>query len=256
MKIALEAEALADQFNERLARCSVLQEVPVVGELPVISVVKPSVKRIKSSGTYRYLSVEPFLEGAYTKFNGNNGFVASQQGLVSSQQPDMPAFLKQEVPQTFTHWTYEHTLAASGSALMVCDIQGVGFQYTDVTLCSEDRRFGKTDLGSAGFLEFFGTHRCNMLCRCLELTRCEPSTGGVVASRNTATSAIEIMRTKHLSKRKRERGIETRDIQAAIKHGKKQSGAVAGSVTHCHNGVVVVTDTDHRVGVTAFKTPY
>mmetsp|Transcript_31551 Transcript_31551/g.77754 ORF Transcript_31551/g.77754 Transcript_31551/m.77754 type:complete len:142 (-) Transcript_31551:682-1107(-) len=138
---------------------------------------------------------------------------------------------------------------------MVCDIQGVGYQYTDVTVCSDDRRFGKTDLGEAGFDGFFRTHRCNELCKRLNLTNVTPEDDSATgASRGTATSAIEIIRTKHLIRRKREREIETREMQAAVKHGRKEPGKTSGTVKHVHKGVVLVTDSDHRCGITAYPS--
>ena len=43
-------------------------------------------------------------------------------------------------------------------------------------------------------------------------------------------------------------------MQAAVKHGRKEPGNAPGSVRHSHNGVAVVTDREHRVGITAFPT--
>jgi hypothetical protein len=167
--------------------------------------------------------------------------------------------LQYAVAQTFTHWTYEHTLERTGSALMVCDLQGVKYRYTDVTLCSEDRRFGKTDLGEPGFLEFFKTHRCNKFCTEFGLTAVADAQGGggsAVTPESTATSAIQLIRTKHLSKRKRDREIETREMQSALKHGRKDLGSRPGSVKHTLGGLSVVTDEKHRVGITAFRKPH
>ena len=196
-------------------------------------------------GGYRYLSVEPFLPGVFTKFNGNNGYLRREQSHTV-------AF---DTAQAFTHWSYEYTLQTTRKAVMVCDIQGVGFQYTDCSICSDDHQFGKTDLGEAGHVEFFRTHRCNALCQGLGLC----FTGGGLsgdaglsdASRHTATSAIQIIRSKHLSQRKREREIETRELQAAVKHGRKEAQG-SGRVKHVHNGVAIVTDAEARVGITAF----
>lgn len=133
----------------------------------------------------------------------------------------------------------------------------MGYQYTDVTLCSEDRRFGKTDLGAAGFEGFFSTHKCNELCARMGLTHVAPEAAEAgSALRRTATSAIEIIRSRHLRERKRQRGVDTIEMQAAVKHGAKEAGHVPGTVKHIHNGVAVVT-TDvgrHLVGITAFPT--
>ena len=55
------------------------------------------------------------------------------------------------LPHAFTHWTYEHTLATAspGQEAMVYDIQGVGTMYTDVTVHTQSRKFGSTDLGTS-----------------------------------------------------------------------------------------------------------
>ena len=95
--------------------------------------------------------------------------------------------------------------------------------------------------------------------RCLtelrtDSTRSESRVLRSTAPNPFATSAIEIIRSKHLAKRKRERDIDTRDMQAAIKHGRKEAGSMPGRVKHTYNGVAVVTDGEHRVGITAFPT--
>ena len=101
------------------------------------------------------------------------------------------------------------------------------------------------------------THECNELCGKLGLPIATASDGaGLAAPNNTATSAIEIIRSKHLQQRKREREIETRDMQAAIKHGRKQAGTGNGTVKHTHNGVAVVTDASYKVGVSTFPTDH
>ena len=241
MRTALEAQTLVTQFNE----CAP-STWPVISVLPaeIYRLAPANIKAPNPSRDYRYLSVEPYLEGPYKKFNGNNGFVGVSTRAGHEYRQD-------GIAQTFPHWTYEHTLSTRGSAMMVCDIQGVGYEYTDVTVCSEDRRFGQTDLGEAGFESFFSTHRCNELCAKLELTPIgSSSTAG--PSRNTATSAIEIIRTHHLRHRKRQRDIETRDMQAAVKHGRKEPGNAPGSVKHTHKGVAVITDAEHRVGITTY----
>ncbi len=53
------------------------------------------------------------LEGEYTKYNSNSGFV-DHGGC-------------RQTPQAFSHFTFER----SGHELMVVDIQGVGDLYTD-----------------------------------------------------------------------------------------------------------------------------
>eukprot|EP01052_Picozoa_sp_SAG31_P054222 SAG31_NODE_14313_length_815_cov_0.966480_1_plen_108_part_00 len=71
----------------------------------------------------------------------------------------------------------------------------------------------------------------------------------------TATSAIDLIRTKHLQRRKAERGIDTRALQAAIKHGAKAPGNQPNTVKHAHGSVHVVTagSKENLVGITAYK---
>ena len=98
------------------------------------------------------MSVEKWLDGSWTKFNGNNGYVNKAQSAVAGAKLDFtPDFmhgfvLEAQIPHAFTHWSHEHTLAQHGEehAAMICDIQGVGLDYTDLTVCTQDRRFGPT----------------------------------------------------------------------------------------------------------------
>jgi small ubiquitin-related modifier len=215
------ARDLATTFNEMMAAAADANlggaEAPPAVEVLPVQVMRfwqvdtnrysshtfSGIKCIDAAAGYRYLAVEPFLEGEFQKFNGNNGFVKKSpisagrsqsqcavdsqdltgcrirmladtimmaQGAVATivgphgRDPaghkmwkldngcdvaetlfgtaceveyrsslDMYADL---LPHAFTHWTYEHTLATArvGEEAMVCDIQGVGVRYTDVTV--------------------------------------------------------------------------------------------------------------------------
>jgi len=98
--------------------------------------------------------VEPMLKGHYTKHSNNFGFVS----------PD-----DRNTPHAFSHWTW----VASGGKMLVCDIQGVGDNYTDPQIHSNAGHhnflFGRGDMGIEGVQQFFATHRCNGLCRYLGL---------------------------------------------------------------------------------------
>eukprot|EP01012_Entosiphon_sulcatum_P043056 TRINITY_DN57222_c0_g1_i1.p1 TRINITY_DN57222_c0_g1~~TRINITY_DN57222_c0_g1_i1.p1 ORF type:complete len:264 (+),score=22.13 TRINITY_DN57222_c0_g1_i1:48-794(+) len=98
------------------------------------------------------MSVEPFMNGTFTKQSNNYGWVSPED---------------RNTPAAFSHFTY-HT---SGNRLLVCDIQGVGDTYTDAQIHSADRagRFGPADLGPQGIAQFFRTHRCNALCQFFNL---------------------------------------------------------------------------------------
>jgi hypothetical protein len=70
----------------------------------------------KVKGGFRYISAEPYLEGQFVKYNGNNGYVAKTGAGQDA------AWL---LAQAFTHWTFEFTSKETDETLMVCDIQGV-----------------------------------------------------------------------------------------------------------------------------------
>jgi len=79
--------------------------------------------------------MEPYLEGAFTRFSYNTGFW--EEGVLDSW------LLR------FALWTY----AVTDGFLMVADLQGVrngkGYLLTDpVILCTDLSRFGNTNLGA------------------------------------------------------------------------------------------------------------
>lgn len=82
--------------------------------------------------------------------------------------------------QAFTHFTYLFT----NKQAMVCDLQGVFntdtvpplFELTDPAIHYKSKRdnknvFGRTDLGREGMDLFFKTHKCNQVCKVMQLTR-------------------------------------------------------------------------------------
>ena len=112
---------------------------------------KPEVWRSKSSGE-RHL-VEPFVKN-FTKFNSNSGYVCP------GSDASWPALM-----QALSHYSYHVT---SGNFLL-CDLQGGlyadGAVLTDPVMMSKDGRFGPTDLGREGMINFFTMHECGEYCR-------------------------------------------------------------------------------------------
>mmetsp|Transcript_77274 Transcript_77274/g.208584 ORF Transcript_77274/g.208584 Transcript_77274/m.208584 type:complete len:224 (+) Transcript_77274:174-845(+) len=95
-------------------------------------------------------TVEPFIEGKYVKYNNNWDWVDDRRNT----------------PQAFSHFTW----IASGQALLVCDIQGVGDRWTDPQIHTRDGRgLGEGNLGWSGIQRFFQSHRCNVICQYLGL---------------------------------------------------------------------------------------
>ena len=102
-----------------------------------------------------YVSLEPYLEGYWQKFNDNAG------------RCDESAMLL----QTFSHWS----ACKSGFRYLLCDLQGVlsgdVYMITDPCIHSLDQIHGPTDCGVVGMEQFFSGHRCNFMCQELGLLK-------------------------------------------------------------------------------------
>jgi len=104
------------------------------------------------------LSLEPFIEGTYVKYNNNCGFV----------NKDKPNDRFNQAAQAFSHFTFER----SRGRFLVSDLQGVGHILTDPvihTLDPERFKLADANLGKEGFKFFFATHVCNSICAKLGL---------------------------------------------------------------------------------------
>lgn len=115
------------------------------------------------------LSLEPYIDGEYIKYNNNSMFV-------KEDSPDDPF---NQTAQAFSHFTFER----SWGHFLVNDLQGVGHLLTDPSIQTRDHeRFNLsvTNLYEEGFKFFFAAHQCNSVCRKLELK----SNGGMVISDN------------------------------------------------------------------------
>ena len=96
-----------------------------------------------------WVTLEPYIEGNYEKWNSNSGWNKEEKLSVHA----------------FCHWTYHY----SGGTMLLCDAQGVrnGDSYclTDPAICSmRAGQYGMTDCGEAAITTWFETHRCNTFC--------------------------------------------------------------------------------------------
>ena len=104
---------------------------------------------------------------------------ASLEG-VGGKRKRQEVLRPEHVPQAFSHFSYH----SSGRSMLVCDLQGVydplkeAFELTDPVIhqATEGNRarfdeqiHGRTDKGNKGIADFFKTHRCNAVCRLLNL---------------------------------------------------------------------------------------
>lgn len=192
-KTQLRAQDFARVFNEKLAT------VPGVNQTtPRILFLECSVYMVTDKDAVRLgVLVEKRLDAEkYTKWNSNNGFVASGRPAVSadggvanlagiieaeedgSDEGGALTIDAQDIPQAFSHFTCLH----SNWRLVVCDLQGVldaaavppVFEMTDPAIhrksdhAGEKPNYGRSDRGLRGIHNFFKTHVCSELCKRLQ----------------------------------------------------------------------------------------
>ena len=178
-RVQNKAKELADSFNQAVKKAPQLQpsKDEVSGPPPIIF-LKPSVYEYTDPHGERFaLLVERYLEGKFTKYNGNNGYV-NKDDCELSLELEVGEVKLTDFVHAFSHWVY----VTSNHNLLVCDLQGVldlegkspVFRLTDPAINSKNRskkyRFGKTDLGMKGIRNFCRSHKCNRVCKALGLS--------------------------------------------------------------------------------------
>ena len=191
----LEARRISKKFNDKLKECGI--------DVPPIEFLQPSFY-VWYTAPYHEKQIHAILaeqrldHTRYKKWNDNKGGIDtllakviplnvnelpdiedteentdsdSDAGVALgdvTNEPHYNKILDEDVPQAFSHWTYQYTKGDS----LVCDLQGVltsSFNLTDPAIHSSRRRFGYTDHGKKGMASFFQTHKCNSLCKTLKL---------------------------------------------------------------------------------------
>ena len=111
--------------------------------------------------TGEYYTLEEYLDGNFAKWSNNLGYVNESE--------------YSHTLDAFSHWSYQST----NEYLLVADLQGFfilekdKFLLTDPAIaCAKDPlRFGSTNLGQKGIKVFFSKHRCNHICKSLNLKK-------------------------------------------------------------------------------------
>ncbi|KAL7548108.1 hypothetical protein ACHAWF_011406 [Thalassiosira exigua] len=199
-RIQMEAANLAWAFCQYLP-----PHCPDSWKVSFISTSICCVKKESCKNGKCWVLCEAELDGKFTKWNNNAGAV---RGSLSTKSPStqmnskgisqshgfgmtlieeseeededgeaMAPIEVEDVPQAFSHFTYEHTHGKH----LVCDLQGVwnpddGFVLTDpvvhhVCQTGKIHKNGATDKGLVGVEKFFDTHQCNALCRKMGLVQ-------------------------------------------------------------------------------------
>jgi Alpha-kinase family len=156
----LLAHLVEDMKCQAMCKAFALEFNALVGEKYSIDFIVTTCFKGKSvtvSGD-ECLSLEPYIEGPYIKYNSNSGYV----------NEDIPYSKANQAAQAFSHFTFER----SQGQFLVCDLQGVGNVLTDPAIHTlDENRFKLVDvnLGTEGFKFFFATHKCNAVCAKLAL---------------------------------------------------------------------------------------
>ncbi|KAF5024848.1 hypothetical protein F66182_3087 [Fusarium sp. NRRL 66182] len=150
------AHLAEDMRCQALCKAFALEFNALTGNKYAIDFIVTTCLKGKTGSGTNYVSLEPFIEGQYVKYNNNCSYVNEEK------LDDEVEF--NEAAQAFSHFTYER----SWGSFLVCDLQGVGHVLTDPaihTLDPERFKLADTNLGKDGFKFFFATHVCNHICR-------------------------------------------------------------------------------------------
>jgi len=178
IKSTAVAHYYANRFNTRLSETRRGRCVhPKIRFVPCYTY--EAVGKVGMAGEPAFFAAEPFLLGAFLKYNSNAGFVGDD------------AMRHHEVVQALTHFTF----VVSGGVLLVADLQGVAGDsevvLTDpqVLTVAPSAEYGPGNLGAAGVRRCLAAHRCGPTCRQLGLDPVNYSTlqglGGVGGGHRT-----------------------------------------------------------------------
>ena len=195
VRLHSEAQSIALAFTSSITRA--LASLKAGASSFSVSFVQCVLYKLKLDSRTLHVLTEPELEGAYIKYNNNNGCVRKAQfdipaeTLVAIQEDredededeggKEDAYNPSETPQCFSHYSCVH----SKFEKLVCDLQGVwnktdGFTLTDPVIHTVvggvKHVNGATDKGAAGIVKFFESHQCGSMCHLLELPSPEEMT--------------------------------------------------------------------------------
>jgi hypothetical protein len=128
------ADLAEDMRCQAMFKAFALEFNALVGECHSIDfIVTTCLQAMTSMGlSDEYISLEPFIEGTYVKYNGNNSYINTE----IAEDPINQA------AQAFSHFTFER----SCGHFLVCDIQGVDREMTDPAIHAKDpERFKLAD---------------------------------------------------------------------------------------------------------------
>jgi Alpha-kinase family len=177
-RVQQRANEFAEKFNRQVWKTPVLRPVDSNQKTPDICFLDCFVyEYAHPDGTKCGVLVENFLQGKFTKYNSNNGYVKKRAQEERKLELACGEVYYSDFVQAFSHWVYVQT----GLSEIVCDLQGVlneegrhpRFELTDPCINCKKKKsrklYGKTNLGYNGLRAFRKNHHCNGVCKGLGL---------------------------------------------------------------------------------------
>ncbi|KAK7200538.1 hypothetical protein NESM_000109400 [Novymonas esmeraldas] len=142
--------------------------------------------------------VEAKLAGRFTKYNGNMG-----EAYPTNESRLNPAAARErtmvfEAVEALSHYSLEK----SEGGLLVCDMQGVKSDLTDLEMHTYDGQgLGVGNFGARGILRFAQRHRCTSVCKSLNLENLRDKRFDLSADRLAKNKYVSIFeRSKAIDK--------------------------------------------------------
>ncbi|CAD2213020.1 myosin-heavy-chain kinase [Angomonas deanei] len=128
----------------------------------------------KTENTREFLfTMEPKLEGHFTKYTSNDGAVFYSNEVRQAIADHNARLEVLKTCEAFSHFTLEE----SGGSMLVCDLQGVQSFLTDPQIHTIDGEcFGMGNMGAIGMQRWLARHKCNDICKKMGLKSCEKTT--------------------------------------------------------------------------------
>ena len=225
------AEELANRFNQEVEGLG-LQGLPKVAYMTCCYIQTEQMDRRHGEPAdpeepaVRSLFAERKIDGVWRKWNTNFGATVKtvaaaeltvEQDTPSGTEGERLTLSSDLVPQAFSHFTLSYSERPLSQFVgpdntrgrcLVCDLQGSFAKRQNTFLLSDPvihsdlgqkNLFGATDMGSKGIDAFLRSHKCNAVCKLLQLpenTKFVRENVGQLENSSVNTSLVSVVKTE------------------------------------------------------------